>query len=139
MAKKRSVAASPASRRRTEQAKATDQPRWRQILLIVSVVPMLAGVILFVASWFDAVWIGNPTTQTITGGVLACVGFTLSNVLQANWLLASGWVLLGAAVWLLVAPPLLPLRWLGAVAGAVGAALVLLAFVRRYRQIRNAV
>lgn len=138
MAKKRSVASAPASKR-TAQAQQPVQPRWRQILLIVSVVPMLVGVILFVASWFDAIWIGNATTQTVTGGVLACLGFALSNTLQAKWPLAGGWALLGVAVWLLVAPPLLPLRWLGAVAGIAGGALVLLAFVQRYRQVRPTV
>ncbi len=99
---------------------------------------MLVGVILFAASWFEKVWIGNATTQTVTGGLLACFGFGLSNAVQAKWWLAGGWTLLGLAVWLLVAPPLAPLRWLGAAAGVVGAGLVLVAFVQRYRQIRPA-
>ena len=132
-------ATKPVAHRRKEKSSQPEAPRWRQLLLIVSVVPMLVGVVLFVASWFDAVWIGTPTTQTVAGGVLACLGFTVSNALQAKWQLAGGWALLGLAVWLLVAPPLIALRWLGAVAGLAGAVLVLLAFVQRYRQIRPAV
>jgi xanthine/uracil permease len=97
---------------------------------------MFAGIVLFAASWFGGQWIGDATTQTVTGAVLAFFGFTLANVAQAKWTLAAAWALLGVAVWLLIAPPSLPLRWVGMAAGVAGMALVLVAFFQRYRQIR---
>jgi hypothetical protein len=133
MAKKRK----PASHRSAPQG-APHLPLWRQILLLVSVVPMLAGIVLFTASWFGGVWIGNSTTQTVTGALLAFFGFALANVAQAKWSLAAAWALLGVAVWLLIAPPAPWLRWVGGAAGAAGVALVLLAFFQRYRQVRSA-
>jgi xanthine/uracil permease len=125
MAKKRKAAAPPL-------------PRWRQAVLLASVVPMLAGIILFAASWFGAEWIGNGTTQTVTGALIAFLGFALANAAQAKWMLAAAWAMLGVAVWLLVAPPAPAPRWVGGAAGVAGVALVLLAFVERYRQIRSA-
>ena len=129
MAKKRRAAAPPP---------APPLPRWRQVVVLASLVPMLIGIILFGASWFGGIWIGDATTQTVTGALLAFFGFTLSNVAQAKWTLAAAWALLGVAVWLLIAPPAPMLRWVGGAAGAIGMALVLLAFVERYRQIRRA-
>ena len=119
-------------------AQAPAQPLWRQVLILVSVVPMLAGIVLFVASWFDAIWIGNATTQTVTGALLALGGFALSNVAQAKHRLALGWALLAVAVWLLVKPPLAWLFWAGVAFAVGGLALVFSAFAVRYRQVRAA-
>lgn len=131
MSKKRS------SRAPAKSAPATPAtPLWRQVLLLASVVPMLAGIVLFVASWFDAVWFGNATTQTVTGALLALGGFALANAVQEKWRLAGGWALLALAVWLLLAPPQPWHFWAGAAAGIAGLGLVLSAFALRYREVR---
>lgn len=131
MAKKRSP-----QRRRAVQT-APQMARWQQLLLLVTVVPMLAGIFLFVASWFDIQLFGTPESQTIAGALLALLGFAAANALQKLWRLALGWLLIAVGVWLATAAPGTPLLWAGVAVGAVGLALVLWAFVERYRQVRS--
>ncbi len=131
MAKKRSP-----QRKRAVQAAPT-MARWQQLLLLVSVVPMLVGVFLFVASWFDILLFGTPESQTVTGALLALLGFAAANAIQKLWRLAAGWLLLAGGIWVATAAADTPLMWAGVVLGAAGAALVLWAFVGRYRQVRQ--
>jgi hypothetical protein len=112
-------------------------PRWRQVLLLLTIVPMAAGLVLFVAAWADWVFLGSQTGQTAAGALLASFGFAAANALQAKWLLAAGWAALGVAVWLLVGAGGWPWAfWLGIAAGAAGLALLGLEFARRYREVR---
>lgn len=131
MAKKRFV-------RRKQAAPAVPaMARWQQLLLLVTVVPMLAGIFLFVASWFDIQLFGTPESQTVAGALLALLGFAAANAIQKLWRLAAGWLLLAAGVWLATAAPGTPLLWAGVAVGAAGAVFVLWAFVLRYRQVRQ--
>ncbi len=131
MAKKRST-----QRKRAAQA-APQMARWQQLLLLVTVVPMLAGLFLFVASWFDIQLFGTPESQTVTGALVALVGFAAANALQKLWRLAAGWLLIAGGVWLATAMAGAPLMWAGVMLGAVGLILVLWAFAQRYRQVRQ--
>ncbi len=113
-------------------------PRWRQILLLLTVVPMAIGIVLFVAAWADWIFLGTQTGQTIAGALLALLGFAASNALQERWLLAGGWTALAGAVWLMVghsnqtwAP------WLGAAVAVIALILLGIMFVGRYREIRT--
>lgn len=123
------------SARRTAPA-APQAPRWRQLLLLLTIVPMAVGVVLFVAAWADWVFLGSQMGQTVAGALIALLGFAAANALQAHWLLAAGWAGLGIGVWLLVGHSDVPwMFWLGAAAG-IGALVCLgLEFVRRYRAI----
>lgn len=132
MAKKQS------GRRKQQRQAVPAMARWQQLLLLATVVPMLAGIFLFVASWFEIQLFGTPESQTIAGALLALLGFAAANVIQKLWRLAAGWLLLAAGVWLATAAPGTPLLWAGAAVGAAGLVLVLWAFVERYRQVRQA-
>lgn len=122
-----------ASARRTAPA-APSAPHWRQLLLLLTIVPMAVGVVLFVAAWADWVFLGSQMGQTVAGALIALVGFAAANALQAHWLLAAGWAGLGIGVWLLVGHSDVPwMFWAGAVAGAGALVCLGLEFVRRYR------
>ncbi len=112
-------------------------PRWRQLLLLATVVPMLGGLFLFVASWFDLVLFGTPESQTLTGALLALIGFAAANVIQGLWWLAGGWLLIAAGVWMATFLTDPRVMWAGVILGALGLVVVLWAFVQRYRQVRR--
>lgn len=131
MVKKRSV------RRKQTAPAAPTLARWQQLLLLVTVVPMLAGIFLFVASWFDIQLFGTPESQTVSGALLALLGFTAANAIQKLWRLAAGWLLIACGIWLATAAPGTPFLWAGVALGVVGAVFVLWAFVVRYRQVRQ--
>jgi len=112
-------------------------PRHRQLLMLLTAVPMVTGIFLFVASWFDFVLVGTAESQTLAGALLALGGFAAANALQGLWRLAAGWLLIAAAIWLAVTQPLSPLRWVAVAVGALGLGLVLASFIERYREVRG--
>ena len=138
MSKKRTPARRAAARHgAAAPGKARALPKWRQLLLLVTIVPMAAGIALFVAAWADLVFLGTQVGQTVAGALLALLGFAASNALQERWMLAGGWAALGAAVWLLVGRSGETWAlWLGVAAGAAALILLGLAFMERYRQTR---
>lgn len=126
------------ARKRTAARKvnpdAPSVPRWRQVLLLSTIVPMAVGVVLFVAAWADWVFLGSQTGQTVAGALIAFLGFAAANALQNHWLLAGGWAALGIGVWLLVGhPDVAWMFWAGVAAGIIALACLGLEFVRRYR------
>lgn len=129
MAKKRS-----ASRKQAPPQMA----RWQQLLLLATAVPMLGGLFLFVASWFDLVLFGTPESQTITGALLALVGFAAANAIQGLWWLGAGWFMIAVGVWMATFLTDPRVMWAGVLLGAAGLVVVLVAFARRYRQVRQA-
>lgn len=123
------------ARKAAPQPKA--MPRYRQLFMVLTAVPMVTGLFLFIASWFDFVLVGTAESQTLAGALLALGGFAAANALQGLWRLAAGWLLIAAAIWLAVTQPLSPLRWVAIAIGAVGLGLVLASFVARYREVRQ--
>ena len=75
---------------------------------------------------------GNPLAMT--AGIVTLDALTAPGVFED---LALGWLLTTAGVWLATSAPGTPLLWAGVALGAVGAILVLWAFVVRYRQVRG--
>jgi len=109
------------------------QTRSRQILLLLTVVPMAVGLVLFVAAWADWVFLGTPQGQTLAGGILMLAGFAAANLVLRQWMLAAGWGLLAVALWLLVGMTQSWARIFGGVVGVAGVVLVLIEFARRYQ------
>lgn len=105
--------------------------------MVLTAVPMVMGLFLFVASWFDLLLVGTAETQTLAGALLALGGFAAANALQGLWRLAAGWLLIAAATWLAVSQSQSPLRWVAVAVGAVGLGLVLASFIERYREVRR--
>lgn len=124
----------PAGRPTTTPSAPVTTGRWRQIGLLLTIIPMLAGIILFVAAWADWILIGTQTGQTVAGALLALLGFASANALQNKWLLAGGWAGLGFAVALLVGILEPWAQMLGGLLGGVGVMLLAVEFVRRFRQ-----
>ena len=105
----------------------------RQQLLLLTVVPMVAGLFLFISSWAGWVVVGTAEEQAVIGALVMLLGFAASNAVQKTWTLAAGWVLLGVAIWLMVTPPSPALRYLGMTFGVGGIVLILVEFTRRYQ------
>ena len=119
------------SSRHSSSASPATLPRWRQILLVLTIVPMLAGILLFAGAWAGVVVLGTSTEQTVTGALLTLLGFAASNALQNKWRLAGGWAALGAAIALLLSGWGLWPGVAGALFGVAGLVLLATEFVRR--------
>jgi|GEM_PF-767002 len=108
---------------------------WKRFLLLVTLTPLAAGLLLIFGAVFDMiVWI-SPPAQALLGGLFVLGSFVIFNALQNQWNLALGWLLFGLAIWMWLT--WLDNAWLRLVAYALGASgLVLLGieFVRRYRE-----
>ena len=107
--------------------------RWRRLLLLLTLVPMIAGVLLFVGAWAGVVVFDSSTGQTVAGAWLALLGFAASNALQAKWWLAGGWTALGIAIALLVGQSDTWARLAGVALGVIGLLLLTVEFTRRFR------
>ncbi len=141
MSKKRSpgrrpapVQSAPARPPAVEPRAIVAMPRWRRTLLLLTLLPMLAGILLFAGAWADVIVFGSATSQTVTGALLALLGFAASNALQGRWLVGGGWALLGVAIALVIG--LSSLSWavnLGMALGVAGLLMVATAFMQQIR------
>lgn len=108
---------------------------WQRFLLLVTLTPLAAGLLLIFGAVFDMiVWI-SPPAQALLGGLFVLGSFVVFNALQNQWTLAAGWLLLGTAIWLGLT--WLDHAWLRLVTyalAAVGLVLLGIEFVRRYRE-----
>lgn len=69
-------------------------PAWRQILLALTLVPLVAGGVLILLWAFD-VFLWQPPDNQLTVAVLfVFFSFSASNFLQGKWLVGLGWFLL---------------------------------------------
>ena len=72
-------------------------PRWANLILSLTLVPLIAGVI-FIAAWaLDIDLTGSLENQLYVGMLLMLLGFIVSNLIQKRWRLFAGWVLLAIA------------------------------------------
>lgn len=107
---------------------------WRQLLALLALVPLAVGVFLILTA-VTGLLIWNTVWQQILIGIeYVLLSFLLSNALQAQWTLAAGWFLLGAALWLGTHAPVLALRPVAALLAGAGGMLVARVFLRRRRQ-----
>ena len=106
----------------------------RNVLLSLTLVPLVIGLILVGAWALDLEILGDPQSQVIVGVFFFLVSFAASNALQKRWRLAGGWGLLAVA-------DLVTLAWLNLAAqvialglGLVGVILLGIEFYNQYRQ-----
>ena len=106
----------------------------RNVLLSLTLVPLVIGLILVGAWALDLEILGDPQSQVIVGIFFFLVSFAASNALQKRWRLAGGWGLLAVA-------DLVTLAWLNLAAqvialglGLVGVILLGIEFYNQYLQ-----
>lgn len=106
----------------------------RNVLLALTLVPLIIGLLLIGAWALDIAIFDDPQSPVTVAVLFLLLGFALSNVVQKRWRLAAGWGLLMLAdlvllVWLEV--------WAQAAAiglGLVGLAFLGIEFYGQYRQ-----
>jgi len=106
---------------------------WQNILLTLSLVPLIIGVLLIVAWALDFEILANQSEVQV-GLFFILLGFALSNTLQKRFRLAIGWGVLAIA-------DLIVLTWLSVWAqgiaiavGLVGIIFLVVEFYKQYQQ-----
>lgn len=109
----------------------------KNVLLSLTLVPLVIGVILIGAWVLDLEFLENPQSQVTVGIFFFLLAFTMSNAIQKRWQLAAGWGLLAIAdivtlAWLNVAAQIIALS-----VGLVGIVLLGIEFYKQYREGRT--
>ena len=69
----------------------------KNLLLTLTLVPLVIGILLIGAWALDISIFDEPVLHVTVGILFFLLSFTLSNVLQKRWMLATGWGLLMCA------------------------------------------
>lgn len=109
----------------------------KNVLLSLTLVPLVIGVILIGAWVLDLELLENPQSQVTVGIFFFLLAFTMSNAIQKRWQLAAGWGLLAIAdivtlAWLNVAAQIIALS-----VGLIGIVLLGIEFYKQYREGRT--
>jgi membrane-bound ClpP family serine protease len=107
---------------------------WKNILLALTLVPMVIGIILIGAWALDFDLLGGPQAQITVGIFFFLLTFTASNAIQTRWRLAAGWGALAIAdivtlAWLNVAAQIIAV-----IVGLIGVVLLGIEFYKQYQQ-----
>lgn len=105
----------------------------KNVLLALTLVPLVIGIILIGAWVLDLELLENPQSQVTVGIFFFLLTFTASNAIQKRWRLAAGWGLLAVAdivtlAWLNLAAQIVALSL-----GLIGLALLGIEFYRQYQ------
>jgi hypothetical protein len=133
MASKRSKKDKRSSKKQPPQPE-TQEKKWRNILILVTVTPLGIGLLLIFLAMFEIVWWVSVPAQALLGGYLILASFVLFNALQYHWGLAAGWLLFGTAIWIWLNWIDTPYRFIAYLVGAAGLVLLGKEFVQRYRE-----
>ncbi len=108
------------------------KPAWQNIILSLTLVPLVIGVLLIIAWAADWDWVGSLENQIYIGILFLLFSFSISNLVQRRWLLFAGWALLLMAdlIFLLVIE-----RTAQIFAGVIGLAGILIISYHFFRQI----
>lgn len=108
--------------------------RRRNLLLALTLVPLIAGV-LFITAWaFDIRLVGRLEDQAFLGLLFILAGFALSNLIQGKALLAAGWTLLFIADFLLLTQVRIQVQIPALILAVLGLGIILFEFYRHYRR-----
>lgn len=120
--------------RRSLPNHSAEKQLWYQIFLVLALVPLLVGILLILTALTGALVRPTAWEQAIIGSLYILASFVLSNVLQKQWKLMLGWLLLGAAIWLGLNWAETGVRILAAAMAGGGIALIFREFLRRRQQ-----
>jgi hypothetical protein len=107
------------------------------ILLSLTLVPMVIGLLL-IGAWAIDIYIFNvPETQTLTGMLFILFSFAASNILQKKTRLAVGWSFLTVADVVLLLWVELWAQIVAIILGVVGVGIILYEFYHRWQEERS--
>jgi hypothetical protein len=93
----------PKNINKTTRRKKEDKPLWKNLLLALTLVPLVAGLILLAAWVLDFKLVSDLESQVWIGVLFILLSFTLSNLIQERWRLFAAWLLLLVADGILLA------------------------------------
>jgi len=105
----------------------------RNVLLTLTLVPLILGVLLIGAWAMDYTLFEDPQSQPLVGVMFFLLSFAASNALQKRWYLAAGWGLMMCADLVLLASLNLWAQILAIVLGVVGLGFITVEFFRQYQ------
>ena len=127
------MAKKPASKNKKSPAQEKRSPG-RNVLLTLTLVPLVVGILLIVAWALDYIVLGDAQSQIIVGVLFFLLSFAASNALQQKWRLTAGWVLLTFADLILLAWLNLWAQIAAMVVGVTGLGFIAVEFYKQYRQ-----
>lgn len=107
------------------------------ILLSLTLVPMVIGLLLIGAWAIDIYIFDVPETQTLTGMLFILFSFAASNILQKKTRLAVGWSFLTVADVVLLLWVELWAQIVAIILGVVGVGIILYEFYHRWQEERS--
>ena len=110
------------------------RPSWKNLLLALTLVPLVAGVILLAAWVLDFKLIGELESQVWVGVMFILFSFTLSNLLQERWRLFAAWLLLLIADVVLLAWVNLTAQIIGIILAVIGVILLGIEVYRHFER-----
>jgi hypothetical protein len=128
------------SKSKSQPASSSNKPEsiWRRILLLLPLTLLAGGLLLIFGAVFDLVIWFSPPAQALLGGLFVLISFVALNVLQKQWSLAVGWLLLGLGIWLWFAFVETWIRAVTYLMAGVGIFLIGKEFVRRFQEEQRA-
>lgn len=87
--------------RRVSASKEQARPLLERWLLVLTLVPLAAGVIVILSGLAGILFFASRTAHIVWGGLGILLSFALSNAVQKQWSLAAGWLLLALAIGLI--------------------------------------
>lgn len=110
-----------------------ERPRWVRLLLLLTLVPMVIGLLLILAWAMDWNVTGRLDDQIVIGTLFLLASFSATNALQQKWYPAAGWLLLAIADGLILAGRQVAVQAVGVALGVGGLTLLGIEFYQRYR------
>lgn len=106
----------------------------RNVLLTLTLVPLIIGVLLIGAWALDILLLEDDQSQITIGILFFLLSFAASNALQKRWRLAAGWALLMCADLVILAWLDVRAQIVAAGFGLVGLFFLAAEFYQQYRQ-----
>jgi hypothetical protein len=128
------MAAKPASGNPALVQSKVQMSKSARLLLALTLLPLALGILLIIAWGFDFILWLSPEFQISLASFFILISFSASNLVQKNWLLAGGWLLVALADWLLLNRLDVASQAAGFGMGAAGLLVIAYEIFRRYKQ-----
>lgn len=128
------MAAKPKKRKKRKGTKRSKEASGKNLLLSLTLVPLVIGILLIGAWGLDLYVFDDPQTQPLVGLLFMLFSFSASNALQKKRNLAIGWILLFLADLVLLLWVELWAQIIAIISGVIGAGFLLVAFYHRWKE-----